>query len=642
MTAALSFRPRPALIRAALLYAAVLLAGAALFFALHYAGNTISYDLALEKTLTELDSDQPDLGYLTGIASRFEYCHRAVRMLGGAKQFEGDHPVVDAVLLRFITFDHATDYCSNIRRFQGNDNLYQGVLLFRYWWGSTAIHAIALRFLSDADIREWIRTLTIFAWGLLALAAWFLSRKAFLAIVPVGIFAAFFSGLQYFSDPAHGFPFLLAPLAGAALALAMSRRAPAYAAPLCCFVIGMASSYLWLLDGHNILVVVLIGLAAYFGSAEDGARRRIATAIRWAASYIAGFALSMTVGQLIKAAFAEWSASAPGLSAGGVFVDLFQRTAVRNDQLSDTLSQAFANGWAGIPIIRDFAAYWIMGPDRSGFGQAVTLLSALVFAISLAFAAAQFYKGRKSLLADISWLAVLMAATSLQFIIPDDLPDRSSRYLFIWHALCWSSFLLAAKEAFGQWREAGGTAEPDARDRRQAGNRQSRRQAARQRPRDYAARRKVRLPKSASAGIFFAAAVLAAAVFAGSLLRSESAFARETVAETQPRISGPFNVYYNENKLVYAREECDAYDAAPRFSLHILPVNVDDLPDDRVEHGFDNLDFSFAAHKVPYGDGCAAVVNLPDYEIVAVATGQFISGERQIWNGEFRLPNGTR
>ena len=38
---------RASLGRAALLYAAVLLAGSALFFALHYVGNTIPYDVAL-------------------------------------------------------------------------------------------------------------------------------------------------------------------------------------------------------------------------------------------------------------------------------------------------------------------------------------------------------------------------------------------------------------------------------------------------------------------------------------------------------------------------------------------------------------------------------------------------------------------
>ena len=88
--------------------------------------------------------------------------------------------------------------------------------------------------------------------------------------------------------------------------------------------------------------------------------------------------------------------------------------------------------------------------------------------------------------------------------------------------------------------------------------------------------------------------------------------------------------------MVYERAECDEYNAAPRFNLHILPVNPNDLPDDRVEHGFDNLDFIFAAHKVPHGNGCAAVVELPDYEIAAVSTGQFISGRRQIWSAEFR------
>ena len=640
MTSLHSKSLRPAFMRSALLYAAVLLAGSALFFALHYIGARIPYDLTLEKALTELDSDRPDLGHLSGISARFEYCQRVSLTLAAAKPLEGDNPLADAALPRAIVAAPPAGYCERIRLLRTADDLGQQALVFRYWWGSAALYSIALRFLSDADMREWTRLLTIFAWGLLALALWFLSRKAFLAIVPLGIFAAFFSGLQYFSDAAEGFPFLLAPLSGAALALALitSRRSPARAVRLCCFVIGMISSYLWFFDGHNTLMVVLIGMTAYFGSGDVGARRRVGNAAMLVGLYIAGFALCYAFGQLVKAGVAEWAAD--WTSARDVFEGFFQRASAHGDRIRETLTLTSADGWMQTPIIRDFRPYWIMGPDRVAFGQTVTLPSALAFAVSLAFAAAQFLQGRKSLLADVAWIAAMAAATAAQFILPDDLPNRSSRYLFIAHALCWSSFLLAAKEAFVRWKE---TAAPAAGAPASAqGNRRSRRAAGRGRPSSSSSLRRprLRLPKDAAVRAFLvltAIAAVAAAGFGSMLLRSESAFARETIAGTQPRISGPFNVYYNENKLVYERAECDEYDAAPRFNLHILPFNADDLPEDRAEFGFDNYDFVFAERKIPYGDGCAAVADLPDYEIAAVSTGQFIGGERQIWNGEFRV-----
>ena len=598
---------RASLARAALLYAAVLLAGSALFFALHYVGNTAPYDLTLEKALTELDSDRPDLGHLSRISTRYEYCQRVSAMLAAAKPLPGDNSLIDAILPRYIVTDSPGAYCAGIRRVSVSGALGQQALSFRYWWGSSPFYALALRFLSDADIRAWTRVLTILAWGFLSLVLWFLSRKAFLAIFPLAIFAAFFSGLQYFSDAAEGFPFLLAPLSVAGLALAMSRRWLFRAAPLCCFVIGMVSSYLWLFDGHNILIVVLIGMTAYFGSPGVSARRRVGVAALLVGFYVAGFALCYVVGQLVKAGVAQWAVD--WASASDVFLGFSRQAAVHGDRIRETLTLTSASGWLQAPIVRDFTPYWIMGPDRVAFGQTVTSLSALAFAVSLAFAAALFVQRRKSLLSDMSLIIVLIAVTSLQLILPDDLPNRSSRYLFIAHALCWSSFLLASKEAFALWKESIDSGE--------------------------APRPRLRFPKDAVLRAFLAmtaAAVVAGALLGSTLLRSDAAFARETVQETQPRIFGPFNVYYNENKLVYERMECGEYDAAPRFFLHLFPADPKDLPEER-----QGQDFYFTERKVPYSDGCAAVVNLPRYEVAAVSTGQYISGDRQLWRGDFRL-----
>ena len=642
MTAAPGSGRRASFRRSALLYAAVLLAGAALFFTLHYAGSSLPYDLALERVTTELASDRPDLGHLSGLGALLDYCHRASLVLAAAKPLPGDNSLVDAILPRFIITGESGNYCDGLRRLPSSGVLGKGTLTYRYWWGSAPIYALALRFLSDADIREWTRMLTIFAWGALAAPLWFLSRKAFLAAVPLAVFVSFFSGLQYFSDAASGFPFLLAPLSGAALALAMLRRSHA-AASLCCFIIGMASSYLWLFDGHNILIVVLIGLIAYFGSAGLSARRRAATGARLVGLYAAGFILCHAVNQLVKAAVAQWSDH--WAEAEHVFRGFFHQVSARNDRLGDTLTQAFAGNWTDVPMIRDFAPYWIIGPDRVAFGQTVTLLSALAFAVALAFAAALFVKGAKSLLTDMSFIIVLIAVTTLQFILPDDLQYRSPRYLVIAHALCWSSFLLASKEAFARWRESTAPAEAAAPASAQV-NRRSRRAAERRHPssprlrlRLSSLRPRLRFPKDAALRAFLAmtaVAVVAGALFGATLLLPNAAFARETVQETQPRLLGPFNVYYNESKLVYERAECGEYDTAPRFFLHVLPVNPEDLAAERQEFAFDNLDFYFTERKVSYGAGCAAVINLPDYEIAAVSTGQHIRGDRQLWQGEFR------
>ena len=91
--------------------------------------------------------------------------------------------------------------------------------------------------------------------------------------------------------------------------------------------------------------------------------------------------------------------------------------------------------------------------------------------------------------------------------------------------------------------------------------------------------------------------------------------------------------------LVYVREPCAKDDVRARFFLHLNPADRNDLPEERREFGFDNLNFYFA-HWGSWRDGrCIAVHPLPDYPIASVATGQF-TGDGEIWKAEFALPDG--
>ena len=96
-----------------------------------------------------------------------------------------------------------------------------------------------------------------------------------------------------------------------------------------------------------------------------------------------------------------------------------------------------------------------------------------------------------------------------------------------------------------------------------------------------------------------------------------------------------FDVYLRGNGLAYLKENCAADDADARFFLHIIPANPADLPEDRRESGFDNRDFRFAERGARIGDMCVVERELPDYEIERIRTGQFVSGEGQLWSVEF-------
>lgn len=101
-----------------------------------------------------------------------------------------------------------------------------------------------------------------------------------------------------------------------------------------------------------------------------------------------------------------------------------------------------------------------------------------------------------------------------------------------------------------------------------------------------------------------------------------------------PAAQSNYDVYVDGRALVYFREPCDADDIAPRFFLHIIPARVDDLPEWRKPHRYDNLDFNFHLHGVALDGKCAAKVPLPAYAIKSVRTGQWNAGG-QIWSAGF-------
>ena len=95
-----------------------------------------------------------------------------------------------------------------------------------------------------------------------------------------------------------------------------------------------------------------------------------------------------------------------------------------------------------------------------------------------------------------------------------------------------------------------------------------------------------------------------------------------------------FDVYLRGNGLAYLKEPCVVGDIDARFFLHIIPVDAADLPAVWRERGFDNLDFQFGDHGALAGDKCVATLELPGYGIERIRTGQFVSGEGEVWGVE--------
>ena len=116
----------------------------------------------------------------------------------------------------------------------------------------------------------------------------------------------------------------------------------------------------------------------------------------------------------------------------------------------------------------------------------------------------------------------------------------------------------------------------------------------------------------------------------------------DTVRELQrtgrdPDIRSDFDVYIDNNQLIYVKESCTADDRDLPFFVHVFPTDEKDLPDGREESGFENLDFELMQKGGESDGACFAVVVLPEYDIANVRTGQFVRGEGEVWEASIEF-----
>ena len=118
-------------------------------------------------------------------------------------------------------------------------------------------------------------------------------------------------------------------------------------------------------------------------------------------------------------------------------------------------------------------------------------------------------------------------------------------------------------------------------------------------------------------------------------------FVRQLTGDRWPLIRSDFDVYFIENRLVYVKEQCVEDDIAATFFLHVYPVDADDLPGHRKQYGFANLDFGFDRHGAIFDGICLADVQLPEYAIAEIRTGQYAQVDggfiKNLWGDEIHI-----
>ena len=105
-----------------------------------------------------------------------------------------------------------------------------------------------------------------------------------------------------------------------------------------------------------------------------------------------------------------------------------------------------------------------------------------------------------------------------------------------------------------------------------------------------------------------------------------------SVISTEPLARKEFDVYFIDGTVYYLREACDGSNFIARLFLHVFPAALDDLSEDRRQHGFDNFDFTVRDRGLLFDGKCLASVDLPQYDIASFRTGRVGADGVWVWN----------
>ena len=113
----------------------------------------------------------------------------------------------------------------------------------------------------------------------------------------------------------------------------------------------------------------------------------------------------------------------------------------------------------------------------------------------------------------------------------------------------------------------------------------------------------------------------------------------------QPAIRSNFDVYLIDGSLIYTKPQCGESDVAARFFASVFPVDANSLPP-RLRHiGYASIEFDFADYGAIADDGqCWATIDLPDYPIAEIHTGQYIAvenGYHYPWEATYKIGAGS-
>ena len=114
---------------------------------------------------------------------------------------------------------------------------------------------------------------------------------------------------------------------------------------------------------------------------------------------------------------------------------------------------------------------------------------------------------------------------------------------------------------------------------------------------------------------------------------------RILASRSEPIIRSNFDVYLNNDSLIYTKPQCSQEDVEAQFFANIFPVDANDLPDRHRYRGYETMDFNFNDYGAITDDNrCWLKISLPDYAIAEIHAGQFVELEdsyTHTWMGSY-------
>ena len=567
------------------------------FVLLQHIGNQTPLAVVAQKIAAEFEAEPFAWGTRRrDIYYPWEYCYITGAVLAGSTPSTASFR--DALLPRNIKPHEAHrlapdgGYCYELKRLanvvngsdqtkarpDGNGDSEVGPVHLRprQWYGSRALYAIGLRFMTVREYHEIIRIATYGAYVVLTGALLLLGWRALVVATPLLVFGWALSGIEHLSDVAKGTPQVWALLAPALLVLLLrSPPVPPAAARLFCFFAGMVASYLWLFGGANFVGGVLIGLVAWLHYAPLAVKARAALSAACVLLHTVGFVLGLALCSIVKGHFGRNSPfSHHSLSK------FFSRVGSPEDR--DLLSRDIGTWMELLPL---------------GVPATDVLIASSVAAVGVALLFAIWQASRRNWgpIQEVLWISLLGLAPLLHFVLPNDVAHAAARLRYLQLALCWSAVAAVFLRS----------------------------------PRPV-------VPALVFLGLG-CAAVVARLVWQDA---TTTALVKtiESDPDVRTLINGHFDVYLKgsapDHRLIYRRDQCEAVEMKRMFNLTVFPKDATDLPEEQRAAGHISTNFYFVNHRrFTFDESCTAVVDLPPFPIARITTAKWCCYEgEQPWS----------